>query len=730
MSSGLIFKRLFAVSFALLALFVWGCEDSSDSDSGPKTSMMLSDEKLEDTGELKFSIDSFIKDDYVIIEDGELADDKFADFWSGVAVRWGLRQQVATDEAAEGEENEGGEESSPETLGEISEIFWLQRSANYNDGIDASEYSTEYLITTPEEDKSFLVLNLQKLKETLPSELLDQLQAIPVDELELVAEVSDPLEVGRVISVASWPMPDEFEWVPGGLRITKPADRRSTLQMDDGDSPIMDFLAKADNPGLTYAWFLHMKKDDGSWSDWEEIGEEASLKYNFVTRPEGIYEVKVVATSSGQEAELASAGANIVEVRLNGQPLLFFTQPTGGRSGKAAGEATVGEDVEFVVDSHKDLSGSTYEWDYQAPGDADWTPGAAKGAGTEKFTLKTQGLEANAEQPYRVRVTVTDQQGGSAVAIYSLSLLANGAPTIEFIVSPKENLWLPVLNWDTGTEPQKFIARASDPDGDALSYSWTVNGETPEFTDIEMKNTGEVELVLYSPLKGKTEDQIEAVYSPFKGKETKAEEIVKMDDVWDDIAKVEVVATVSAGGQSDSVKRTFWVQALPPKPQQITYEEGTYLRRTRSYNFHVPALYFTAIFSELIGDNLPSGLRIEGELDLYSKNYIYNDKNYIYNERFGGHSFLFSTVIRNAFPLGRYKFRTSYAMIFCPKSEHDYESYHTEYHNGQEINYHKLGDTDFYSASHESHSYFSYFSGPMAELEFTIDDELELTVVE
>ena len=713
MSSDLIFKRLFAVSLALLALFVWGCEDSSGSDSGPQTSMMLSDEKLEDTGELKFLIDSFIKDDYVILEDGELADDQFADFWSGLAVRWGLRQQVATDEAAEGEEDEGVEESSPETLGEISEIFWLQRSANYNDGIDASEYSTEYLITTPEEDKSFLVLNLQKLKEALPSKLLDQLQAIPVDELELVAEVSDPLEVGRVISVASWPMPDEFEWVPGGLRITKPADRRSTLQMDDGDSPIMDFLAEAENPGLTYAWFLHMKKDDGSWSDWEEIGEEASLKYNFETRPEGIYEVKVVATSSGQEAELASAGANIVEVRLNGQPLLFFTQPTGGRSGKAASEATVGEDVEFVVDSHKDLSGSTYEWDYQAPGDADWTPGAAKGAGTEKFTLKTQGLEANAEQPYRVRVTVTDQQGGSAVAIYSLSLRANGAPTIAFVVSPKENLWLPVLNWDTGTEPQKFIVRASDPDGDALSYSWTVNGETPDSTDIEMKNTGEVELVLYSPLKGKTEEQIEAVYSPFKGKE--AEEIVKMDDVWDDIAKVEVVATVSAGSQSDSVKRTFWVQALPPKPQQITYKKKTYSSRVQLYDFYTSGLYSTYVFSELIGDSLFSPSISRNEVGLF-----------VYPFSFP-RSILFSNSMAKFPGSGRYKFRTSYAMIFCPKSEHDYESYHTEYHYGQEINYHKLGDTDFYSASDESHS---YFSGPMAELEFTIDDELELTVVE
>ena len=199
MSSALIFKRLFAVSFALLALFVWGCEDaSSDSDSGPKTLMDL-DSELEPSGEFKFFIDSFIKDDYFILANGKLAEDQFADFWSGVAVRWGLRQKTADGEAT------GEAEESSEAAGEAPGTFWLQRSENYSDADDVSEYK----ITATEGKKRFFVLDPQDWKEYLPAEL----DGIPVEELEVVAETFQASQAaeGQFTSTASIDLPADFQ---------------------------------------------------------------------------------------------------------------------------------------------------------------------------------------------------------------------------------------------------------------------------------------------------------------------------------------------------------------------------------------------------------------------------------------------------------------------------------------------------------------------------------------
>ena len=229
----LIFKRLFAVSLSLLALFVWGCEDSSDSGSEPLISMMLSDKKLEDTGEFEFSIDSFIKDDYIVLEHGKLAADQLSAFWTGVAVRWGLRQKTAYSEATDEAEESSSEDSSA-ALGETPETFWLQRSDNYSDDSD----TTEYEVIAEEDKKQVFVLSPQGLKNYLPAELAD----IPVEELEVVAEASLAAQAaeGQFKATASIELPADFRITGKGtvpLVDLKPSTPVENIQPAKKDIP-------------------------------------------------------------------------------------------------------------------------------------------------------------------------------------------------------------------------------------------------------------------------------------------------------------------------------------------------------------------------------------------------------------------------------------------------------------------------------------------------------------
>ena len=450
MSSDLIFKRLFAVSFALLVLFVWGCEDSSDSDSGPKTLIDLDSRRLEQAGEFEFFIDSFMKDEHIVLQDGELAAQELADFWADVAVRWGLRQKMAdseaTDEAAENSEAEASaSEDSAETADEIAETFWLQRSENYNDEGDA----TEYQITAAEGEKQFFVLDAQDWKDNLPDHFPVEWSDISAGELEVVVEafLATQTAEGQFTSTASIELPAEFS--------------------TDVAAP------------------------------------------------------------------------------------LSFTRPTVGDSGTAR----VGQDIEFAVNVSDEESPESsvfeYLWEYQAPGAGDWTLGAQ----TEAFTLATQGFEAS-EDPYQVRVTVTDEDGNSAEATYRLTLQANHAPRPTFDedgTTVAEDEWFHLADINTGT-PQTFIVQGNDEDGGELTYRWEVNG-----VEQEGETGPEASLTLYSPLKdGQTQ-------------------------IGDDRHKVVVKVTVTDDmGEEAPISRTLYVNVVPTTTLEFdsgrssSHEGGTF----------------------------------------------------------------------------------------------------------------------------------------------------------
>ena len=326
------------------------------------------------------------------------------------------------------------------------------------------------------------------------------------------------------------------------MRVVNPSGSQ-ILQLASGEKPSMTFEAVVDGEadGLSYTWHLYAQEDqddqddNGDWSESSHIiGEGASLEYEFRERA-GRYLVKVEAQDEhGQAAQPASAGADSVEVQLNAQPQLSFAQPTAGNSGTAR----AGETVNFAVtvSDEESSEGFRYQWESRAPGAGDWTQGAQ----TEAFTLATKGFAAS-EGPYQVRVTVKDEDGGSAEAVYQLTLEPNDAPEINFLAGTvADGKWLQLEDVNDPTEPQAFKVLAQDEDGGELTYSWEVNGVKQE------GETGpEANLTLYSPLKGLSQDEIEAMSANAR------HEVVVIATVTDDM------------GESVSQFRKLYVNVAP-----------------------------------------------------------------------------------------------------------------------------------------------------------------------
>ena len=343
MSSGLIFKRLFAVSLVLLALFVWSCEnsDASYSDSEPKTLIELNSRKLQSSGEFEFSIGSFIKDDYFILENGELDADQFADFWSGVAVRWGLRQKTA----------DGAEESSP------TETFWLQRSDNYSE-----DDTTGYLITAAEGEKQFFVLKPQDLNSYLPVELA----GIPVEGLEVVTEAFQASQTaeGQFKATASIDLPADFSTDVAGPKIywEEPTtgfvlnqderDAARTLQLAPTLVPVgSDVTVAVSVEGaapwvneFTYEW--QVLDAQGTKLDIQEEADQTSASFTFIAGNPGVNTVKVVVRDNAEGTAMA-VRRFAVEAAPGG---LRIVEPAGPQTLQLAGSKNPNMSFEAEVD--------------------------------------------------------------------------------------------------------------------------------------------------------------------------------------------------------------------------------------------------------------------------------------------------------------------------------------------------------------------------------------------
>jgi hypothetical protein len=72
------------------------------------------------------------------------------------------------------------------------------------------------------------------------------------------------------------------------------------------------------------------------------------------------------------------------------------------------------------------------------------------------------------EGSYSVAVAVTDGRGGEAMDYKAITVRTNNPPTITTLTAAE--------NWTTPLGAVQVACTASDPDGDELSYNWTVTG--------------------------------------------------------------------------------------------------------------------------------------------------------------------------------------------------------------------------------------------------------------
>ena len=474
MLSALIFKRLFAVSLVLLALFVWSCEDSSsDSDSGPETLMELDSRKLQSSGEFEFSIDSFIKDDYFILENGELATDQFADFWSGVAVRWGLRQKTADGEATD-EAEESSSEDSSEAADAIPETFWLQRSENYSDEGDA----TVYQVTATEGEKQFFVLKPQNLNSYLPFELA----SIPVEDLEVVAETFQAAQTaeGQFQATASIELPADFStdvarskiyWAKGTTGFVLNQDERDaarTLKLAPTPVPVgADVTVAVSVEGaaawvneFTYEW--QVLDAQGKKLDIPGEADQTSASFTFMAVNPGVNTVKVVVRDNADGTAMAVRRFD-VQAAPGG---LRIVKPSGSQTLQLAGgqRPNMGFEAEVGDRGNADLS---YTWKLHAQDDNGGLS-AGKEIGTGAI-LEYDFFEAAGR--YVIKVEAQDGHGQvaqpAAAGANSVEVRLNAQPVASFTKPTAGDFGTATVG-----NAVNFAVTVRDEESSDFSYQW------------------------------------------------------------------------------------------------------------------------------------------------------------------------------------------------------------------------------------------------------------------
>ena len=227
----------------------------------------------------------------------------------------------------------------------------------------------------------------------------------------------------------------------------------------------------------------------------------------------------------------------------------------------------------FVVDA-SDLDGDALTYNWKVNGE---TPGlkdmqlSRRPTGEAVVKLKLyspvkdktknqiKGMSAEERHKVVVELTVSD---GMALARAERTLFVNEEPELDFAAGTAAEIsfndkheWITLNGIDQATE-QVFVVDASDLDGDALTYNWKVNGETPGLKDMQLSRrpTGEavVKLKLYSPVKDKTKNQIKGMSA-------------------EERHKVVVELTVSDGMALARAERTLFVNVRPTVPEITPY---------------------------------------------------------------------------------------------------------------------------------------------------------------
>ncbi len=359
--------------------------------------------------------------------------------------------------------------------------------------------------------------------------------------------------------------------IPSGLRITAPTSNQTIQLSGSKELTLSASATDSIDDALSYSWKIYGKQADGSWSSTgTEIGTQATLDYTF-SQAAGDYQIRVSATDSHNAAAvMQSAGSDRVDVRLNAAPVVSFVSPSRSDSG----QATVGVDVEFEVGvtdanlANPNLGTDfTYTWEYQSPAGT-WSTLPSSVPTPHKMTLKTTDFTSTVSgSPYKVRVRVADADGATAVREYSLSMLANRAPTVEFTgATPGENARFQLANVNAQTPARSFFVTATDPEGDTLSYEWYEG--SAKLSGAEQSSL--LDRRFYSPVRGKSDTEIAAMAA-------------------NERHKVLVRADVGDGQNTVSVTRTLRLNIAPAIASVTAAGDATYAVRGGSLVYTVSA---------------------------------------------------------------------------------------------------------------------------------------------
>lgn len=209
-----------------------------------------------------------------------------------------------------------------------------------------------------------------------------------------------------------------------------------TAEPTQGDAPltvVLDGGGSSDPDGTitAYAWTF----GDGE----SAVGEQVEHTYE----DGGNYTVTLTVVDDG--GAIATATADITVTAVNQAPVAAFTlSPAEGNAPLTVAFDGGGSSDDGII--------STYNWDF---GDGNTATGAQV---NHEFTSVGE---------YTVTLTVTDDVGVSTSVQQTVTVreaqVANRAPTVMVAATPQQ-----------GDAPLEvaFVATASDPDGDALSYTW------------------------------------------------------------------------------------------------------------------------------------------------------------------------------------------------------------------------------------------------------------------
>jgi hypothetical protein len=262
----------------------------------------------------------------------------------------------------------------------------------------------------------------------------------------LAVTVSD----GRGGSVSSTVNVDVAPPVPGNNppTLTGPTANPTTLDFQQTTNLTLT-ATDSDGDPLTYAWTQSPATPAGSFSSTSVASPTWTAPRVATNTP---FQLRV-AVSDGRGG--TTNGSASVSVNANSPPTIT--------AGPSASSSTIDEQTSVTLSvTASDANGDplTYTWTQTSPASP-----MGSFSSTSVANPTWTAPDVTASGTYTLRVTISDGPGGNVQGSVNITVQkVNQPPTVNTINGPST-----LLAGNTGT----FTISASDPDGDALTYSWS-----------------------------------------------------------------------------------------------------------------------------------------------------------------------------------------------------------------------------------------------------------------